>query len=87
VPVTGSGVELRTEPQPPGCPLPSMGGRCRRPEPAAERDEVGQCGRVDADGGGGVEVGRAAVEADEGVEVDDAAPLVFGDLGELQPTS
>ena len=33
----------------------------------------------------GVEVGGWAVEADEGVEVDHAAPLVLGDFGELHP--
>jgi hypothetical protein len=37
-----------------------------------------------AQGRGGECVAVAAVEADDGVEVDDATGLVFGDLGEGQ---
>ena len=48
-------------------------------------DGVGQ----EAEGGPGRRGGRwpgGAVEADDGVEVDDAAPLVLGDLGVGEPS-
>jgi hypothetical protein len=67
--------------------LLSMAGAVYATEPAAERTRSASLAEWIGTAGGriSVEVGRRSVEADEGVEVDDAAPLVLGDLGKLHP--
>jgi hypothetical protein len=82
-----AGVQLRSEPEPSRLVAAVDRGSGVSDLASSSTNEVGQRVGVDLDGRGGVgvEVGGWAVEADEGVEVDDAASLVLGHLGELDP--
>ena len=65
----------------------SIGGASYQIAAAAALDQVGQHAAVQVDGRRrvGVGVGGRSVEADEGVEVDDAAALELRHFGELHP--
>ena len=87
LPVHRSGVDLTAEPQQPDHIRPVDGRRLVRHLRGGGGDQVDQDVGVQLDGRRRKRIAgcRWAVEADQGVEVDDAASLELGDLRELHP--